>query len=181
MVHAGCVLCCWHSPDKDMNVRIFWVCVMECMCAQTGPQFILLIWKSFGEWSQNHVNSKGKIPLTRRLWGGLNLQRCAMQDSEPNTLSNELFCPPAPGNVRDLLTYTALFNPSHRSWPPCPWQTNPQSSTSITIYKICFSVFTLFSQQRYTKCAVMSLLSGKIAIQNCIEKLVLKTHTETKV
>ena len=27
-----------------MNVGIFWVCVMECMCAQTIPQ----IWKSFG-------------------------------------------------------------------------------------------------------------------------------------
>ena len=39
MVHA--VLCCWHSTVKDMKVRVFWVCVMESISAQTRPQFIL--------------------------------------------------------------------------------------------------------------------------------------------
>ena len=33
--------CCRHSPFKDMNIRIFWVCAMKCMCAQTRPRFIL--------------------------------------------------------------------------------------------------------------------------------------------
>ena len=34
-------ICCRHSPIYDMNVRIFWVCVMECTCVQTRPWFIL--------------------------------------------------------------------------------------------------------------------------------------------
>ena len=33
--------CCRHSPVQDMNVRIFWVRAMGCMCAQTRPRFIL--------------------------------------------------------------------------------------------------------------------------------------------
>ena len=33
--------CCWHSPVKDMNIRIFWVRAMKCMYAQTRPRFIL--------------------------------------------------------------------------------------------------------------------------------------------
>ena len=33
--------CCWHSTIQDMNVRIFWVRAMECICAQTRPWFIL--------------------------------------------------------------------------------------------------------------------------------------------
>ena len=41
-----------------MNVRIFWVHVMECICAQTRPQFIR-IRKSFGG-----IESEPKIPST---------------------------------------------------------------------------------------------------------------------
>ena len=33
--------CCRHSPVYDMNIRIFWVHVMQCMCATTWPHFIL--------------------------------------------------------------------------------------------------------------------------------------------
>ena len=43
-----------------MNVRIFCVCVMKCMCAQTRPWFILS-----SKTVRTHVNSKGKIPSTR--------------------------------------------------------------------------------------------------------------------
>ena len=34
-------LCCRHSRIYDMNVRIFGVQAMECMCAQTRPWFVL--------------------------------------------------------------------------------------------------------------------------------------------
>ena len=75
-----------------MNGRIFWVCAMECMCAQTRPQFILSFERVFEgniegfqpEWCistiyhaldipfwsgtldivRTHVNSKAKIPST---------------------------------------------------------------------------------------------------------------------
>ena len=44
-------------------VWIFGVRAMECICAQTRPQFILSFKRVFGEWSQNQgKNSKGKIP-----------------------------------------------------------------------------------------------------------------------
>ena len=33
--------CCGHTPVEDMNVGIFGVHVMECMCAQTRSRFIL--------------------------------------------------------------------------------------------------------------------------------------------
>ena len=48
-----------------MNVRIFLVCAMKCMCAQTRPRFILSserVLGGNGVWT--HVNSKGKIPST---------------------------------------------------------------------------------------------------------------------
>ena len=63
MVHAGC-FCCWQSPIKDMNVRIFWLHVMECMCTQTRPRFILSSEGVLGRGVRIHVNSKGKIPST---------------------------------------------------------------------------------------------------------------------
>ena len=46
-----------------MKVGIFWVWAIECMCTQTRPQFILSSEIVFWEWSQIHVNSKGKSPL----------------------------------------------------------------------------------------------------------------------
>ena len=45
----------------------------------------------WGNGVRNHANPKRKIPLYRRLRGGLNLQCCIMQDSKPNTLPTELF------------------------------------------------------------------------------------------
>ena len=45
--------CCQHSPVCGMNVRIFGVHAMECMCAQTRSQFILSSERVLGGWSQN--------------------------------------------------------------------------------------------------------------------------------
>ena len=50
--------------------------------------------KLLGNGVRTHDNSKGKIPSTRKiLLRGSNPQRCIAQDSEPNTLPNELFQP----------------------------------------------------------------------------------------
>ena len=72
-----------------MNVRIFRVRAIECMCAQTRPRFILSSVRVFS-WDgvRTHVNSKGKILSTGKILprGGLNPRRCIKQDSEPNTL-----------------------------------------------------------------------------------------------
>ena len=45
-----------------MSVRTFWVCVMECMYAQTGPQFIFSSKRALGNGVITHVNCKGKTP-----------------------------------------------------------------------------------------------------------------------
>ena len=77
------------------------------MCAQTRPRFILSSERVLGEWSQNPVNSKGKIPSSEKISSGedgthdaassrtaspthyqraIAAPRCLKQDSEPNTL-----------------------------------------------------------------------------------------------
>ena len=85
-------ICCWHSPIYDMNIRNYWGGVMECMCAQTSPWFILPSKRVLGEWRPNPSELQGKNPLYQRL-RGLKLQRCIRQDSEPNALPTELFWP----------------------------------------------------------------------------------------
>ena len=90
IVHAGYV-CCRHSPVYDMNVRIFSVCAIGYMCAQIRPWFKLSSERVCREWSQNHVNSKGKNPLNQTAPGGSNTQCCTTQDSNPSTLPAELF------------------------------------------------------------------------------------------
>ena len=47
-----------------MNVRIFGVRTMECMCAQTRPRVILSSERVLGIGVTTHVDSKGKIPFT---------------------------------------------------------------------------------------------------------------------
>ena len=53
--------CCRHSPILDMNVRIFWVYVMECMCAQTSPHSYLKEFK--GMESEPMLTPREKSPL----------------------------------------------------------------------------------------------------------------------
>ena len=64
MVHAGC-FCSQHSLILDMNVRIFWVNAMECICAQTRPRFLLSSKRVLWNGVRTHVNSKGKISCIR--------------------------------------------------------------------------------------------------------------------
>ena len=73
-----------------MTVRIFLLCAMECMCAQTTPQFILSSERVLGEWSQNSCYLQGKNPLYLEkipLRGGWNPRRCIKHDSQSHTLS----------------------------------------------------------------------------------------------
>ena len=75
-----------------MNVRIFWVHAMKCMCAQTRPRFILSSERVFlgnGVWT--HVNSKGKIPSTRK-FPQRRIEPATLWTASPNT-TNELSRP----------------------------------------------------------------------------------------
>ena len=68
--------CCQHLPVKHMNVRIFWVCVMERICAQTRPSFIL---------------------SSKRVWGGM--------ESEPILTPREKSPPPEKFSSKEYRTH----------------------------------------------------------------------------
>ena len=53
-----------------MSVGIFWVCAMECMCAQTRPQFILSSKRIFWRNGVGTLVSNGKNPLFRKFSSG---------------------------------------------------------------------------------------------------------------
>ena len=62
MVCAGC-FCCPLSTVWDMNVRIFWVSAMECMCVQTRPWFILSSERVLGNGVKPMLAPREKFPL----------------------------------------------------------------------------------------------------------------------
>ena len=88
MVHAGCVfVACIHPSRAWMSgsfESVWWnVCVHRLDIGLYSHP------KEFsGNGVRTHVNSKVKIPPTRKilLRGGWNPQPCIKQDSEPNTL-----------------------------------------------------------------------------------------------
>ena len=57
-----------------------------------------------GNGARTHVYSKGKIPSTRRLQRGSNLQCCITQNSQPHTLPTKLSRPHLGDNQRKLHT-----------------------------------------------------------------------------
>ena len=60
--------CCWRSPIQDMNVRIFWVHAMECMCAG-DPGLYSHLKQFLGNGVRTHVKSTEKSPLPEaRRW-----------------------------------------------------------------------------------------------------------------
>ena len=67
--------------------------MIECMCAQTRPRFILSSDIVLGNGVKTNVNSKGKIPSDSEVGSESNPRRYIKQDSEPNTLPTEL-CQP---------------------------------------------------------------------------------------
>ena len=81
-------VCCRHSTIYSMNVRIFWVHVMEWMCVKRWGLGLYSHLKEFlGNRIRMHANSKGKIPSTEKILSkGSSPWRCIKQDSEPNTL-----------------------------------------------------------------------------------------------
>ena len=85
--------CCRHSPIYVMNVRIFWVRAMKCMCAQTRPQFILSSEGVFrGMKFEPMLTPREKSPLPENVpREGSNPRRCGQR---AQALPTELFQPP---------------------------------------------------------------------------------------
>ena len=77
-----------------MNVRIFWVRAIKCMCAQTRPRFILSSEGVFGGIEfEPMLTPREKPPLPENVpRGGSNPRRCGQQ---AQALPTELFRPPS--------------------------------------------------------------------------------------
>ena len=75
-----------------MNVRIFWVRAMKCMCAQTRPRFILSSERVFGGMEFEPMSTRReKSPLPENVpRGGSNPRRCGQR---AQALPTELFRP----------------------------------------------------------------------------------------
>ena len=77
-----------------MNVRIFWVRAMKCMCAQTRPRFILSSERVFGGMEfEPMLTPREKSPLPENVpRGGSNPRHCGQR---AHALPTELFRPPS--------------------------------------------------------------------------------------
>ena len=67
-LHGWCMLgvFLWSAFTRlGLNVRIFWICAVECVCAQTRPWFIVSSERVSGNGVRTCVNSKWKIPSSR--------------------------------------------------------------------------------------------------------------------
>ena len=95
-----------------MNVRIFWVRSMECMCAQTRPQFILSSKRVLGEWSQKAWELQRKNPLN---WRPEEVWTCDAASGK--TASPTHYRPSYSGTLlkdKKVLTALAKHNTSHQ-------------------------------------------------------------------
>ena len=80
-----------------MNVRIFWVSAMKCMCAQTRPRFILSTESIFWgmELIEPMLTPREKIPSTGK-FPQRRIEPATLWTVSPNT-TDELFRPPYRG------------------------------------------------------------------------------------
>ena len=99
--------CCWHSPIEDMNIRIFGVLAMECMCAQTRPRFILSSERVLREWSSEPMlTPREKSPL----W-----EKFSEEDRTHNAASGRAASPTlptsysGPSQVWSVRSYSVLY------------------------------------------------------------------------
>ena len=77
-----------------MNVRIFWVRAMECMCAQTSPRFILSFERVLGNGVRTHVSSKGKILSTGGWEEGWTCDTTSCRTANPTHYQQSYSLPP---------------------------------------------------------------------------------------
>ena len=108
-----------------MNVRIFWVRAMKCMCAQTRPRFILSSERVLGGMEfEPMLTPREKSPLPENVpRGGSNPRRCGQR---AQTLPTELFRPPCSGI--SLATFGCC-----RFCPGCATATTATATATTTI------------------------------------------------
>ena len=75
-----------------MNVGIFWVRAMKCMCAQSRPRFILSSERVFGEWSLNPCLLQGKNPSSGK-FPQRRIEPATLWTGSPNTTNWAIAAP----------------------------------------------------------------------------------------
>ena len=106
-----------------MNVRIFWVRAMKCMCAQTRPLFILSSEGVFGGMEfEPMLTPREKSPLPEKVpRGGSNPRRCGQR---AQALPTELFQPPISEYEKNIYVTAILTH----FWQSKAWVTLLASS-----------------------------------------------------
>ena len=91
-----------------MNVRIFWVRAMKCMCAQTRPRFILSSEGVFGGMEfEPMLTPREKSPLPENVpRGGSNPRHCGQW---AQALPTELFRPPVMHIIYSIHNYHSII------------------------------------------------------------------------
>ena len=93
-----------------MNVRIFWVRAMNCMCAQTRPRFILSSERVLGGMEfEPMLTPREKNPLHRKISPAEDRTLDAV-DSEPKHYQRAIPAPPSCAELLDLPTKSWLTN-----------------------------------------------------------------------
>ena len=104
-----------------MNVRIFWVRAMKCMCAQTRPRFILSSEGVLGGMEfEPMLTPRKKSPLPENVpRGGSNPWHCGQR---AQALPTELFRPPSVELHLDInvVNETKIIPPPPHLPPPTP-------------------------------------------------------------
>ena len=174
-----------------MNVIIFWVRAMKCMCAQTKPWFILSSESFGGDGVWTHINSKGKIPSTGKFIQR-RIEPAPLRTASPNT-TNKLFWPPMvvylcnyhsmamylydyPSSKLKHTDYNSLAStsaracPHHPTPPPAPHSLSLTLSSSSSFLPSLFFSFSLFPHS----------LSFILSIPHSLSLFLSITETECK-
>ena len=129
-----------------MNVRIFWVRVMKCMCAQTRPRFILSSERVFGGMEfEPMLTPREKSPLPENVpRGGSNPRRCGQW---AQALLTELFRPQT-DHLDHVVVTTKLVNTGNRNTWCMPYLKTECGCPSgfYTIAYICRHLTIMLSQ-----------------------------------
>ena len=153
-MHAGCVFITGTHLSRTWTSGSF-ESVQWNACVHRPDLSLYSHLKEFwGNGVRTHVNSKGKIPSTRKTlpWWGLNPQRCIKQDTKPKTLPTSYSpLPPFNSNRFPLFGKQKFFsysNPKTSPFNHCSKQPSPlrhRSGTDFccigdTHFSVCLNI-----------------------------------------
>ena len=117
-----------------MNIRIFWVRAMKCMCAQTRPRFILSSEGVFGGMEfEPMLTPRGKIPSTGKC-PQKRIEPATLWTVSPSTTNRAIPAPRWEYKPRSSLCTRVPAHQLKRSWHSCPRCMNPDNKNTASMY-----------------------------------------------